>query len=227
MGPKRLSDQLLAAWGSSVNPPLTIREQTFFSTRLAYVTSSQWAETQKTQEDNRQNHVLDITTLKYDQNSPEIMNIRGQLIQCVLAFWGTISEEGAGPAAEKLVDELFDKHEAGRLWIFRGVSDYGETSDNEIAGYLYMGRETKNTVAVRNVYTKDAFRGKGVAKELVAAACRWWLLEVDGDKKKQAVTLFVEPENPAALRTYVSSGFWIEEEPWERRGFNGISMGAF
>ena len=164
---------------------------------------------------------MDLITLKYNRDSPEFQAIRSQLAQCVLAFWGTISEEGAGPAAEKMVDDVLDRRERGRLFLIE------ETSGSEIAGYVYMGRETKNTVAVRHVYTKDTCRGRGVAKELVGAACKWWLLEADGEKKKQAVTLFVAPENSAAMRTYLRSGFRVEEEPWERRGFDGVSIGAF
>jgi GNAT superfamily N-acetyltransferase len=202
-----------------VEPPLTIREQPFLTTRLAYITSSECAEIQRKRQESRENgdhEVFDLVTLKYDRNSPESQAIRNQLVQCILAFLGTISEEGA---AETMVNEVLDRRELGRFFI-RNVG-------SETAGYVYMGRETKTTVAVRHVYTKDAFRGIGVAKELVRAACKWWLLEADGDKKKQAVTLFVSPENPAAMKTYLRSGFRVEEEPWERRGFNGISMGAF
>jgi predicted GNAT family acetyltransferase len=220
-----LADQFLVAWSTCVEPPLTIREQAFLMTRSAYMTSSECAEIQRKRQESGENgvhEVLDLVTLKYDRSSPEIQAIRSQLVQSILAFLGTISEQGAGSAAaEKIVDEVLDRRERGRLFFIK------ETSGSEIAGYLYMGRETKNTVGVRHVYTKDACRGKGVAKELVGAACKWWLLEADEDKKKQAVTLFVAPQNSAAMRTYLRCGFRVEEEPWERRGFDGVSMGAF
>jgi len=229
-GPKPLVGGLLAGWSARASGPLTIREDAFLTTRLAYLTSSRFVEAQQRPRESgnssRQPEVLDIATLKHDRDPEEVKKIRSELAQCIMAFWSSLSSEST-PTAEKMINDVLNNGEAGRLWICHASGDEEDTDGIKIKGYLYLGRETRKTVTIRNVYTKDAFRGRGIASELVATACRWWLLEGEGDRRKEAVVLFVEPDNPAAMRTYLRCGFRVEEETWECRGFDGINMGAF
>ncbi|KIM30698.1 hypothetical protein M408DRAFT_289770 [Serendipita vermifera MAFF 305830] len=219
-GPKPCVDEFLARWGAHVDPPLQLREQPFLDTRLAYMSLSEYHSGQR--EDGKY-EILDLVTVPYDRSSPEMAAIHKQLVECVLDFWeANAGNEERSAAAERMINDVLDAREAGRIWICRPFGHEGE-----MAGYLYTGRETKHTIAIRNVYTREAFRGKGVARELVVASCKWWLLDVDVEKRKQAVTLFVAPSNVAATKSYLRSGFSIRDEPWEWRGFEDVSMGAF
>jgi ribosomal protein S18 acetylase RimI-like enzyme len=131
------------------------------------------------------------------------------------------------------------------LWICLLNSEDSETKAKAqpiVMGYLYVGRQSRRTASIRHVYTRDEYRRMGVASRLVKEASKWYLLGIEsrpqneatpignvGDEAdvKEAVTLFVAPDNKAAVRTYSKVGFEIEQVPWGWRGFEGLRPGPF
>ena len=94
-----------------------------------------------------------------------------------------------------------------------------------VAAYASTGRATPSTIAIRNVYTRESHRRKGLLEALVNAATTYWLKGVEGGKKTEVV-LFVGPGSPAE-RVYRKCGFTITDVAYEQRGWEGVEKGAF
>jgi ribosomal protein S18 acetylase RimI-like enzyme len=174
------------------------------------------------------------------------LSITDQIVKCVTIFLPS-NHGDRDQLAKMIVNE--GKRQKGRLWICLLNSEDSETkakSEPIVMGYVYVGRQTPRTASIRHVYTQDEYRKMGVASRLVKEAIKWYLLgtesgpqneashianvgdEADEADVKEAVTLFVDPENKAAVRTYSKVGFEIEQVPWGwRLGFEGLRPGPF
>jgi ribosomal protein S18 acetylase RimI-like enzyme len=160
------------------------------------------------------------------------LSIMDQIVKCVVDLWPP--QYGNGHLiAKMIVNEA--KKEKGRLWIcLLNSEDDKEKAKAQpvVMGYVYVGRKTPRTAAIRNVYTREEYRRMGVAYALVNEAIKWYTVgsaEFIGDEAdvKASVTLFVSPGNKAGIKTYSKIGFEIEQDPWEWRGFEGLRPGPF
>jgi ribosomal protein S18 acetylase RimI-like enzyme len=179
-------------------------------------------------------------TVAFQGDKP--LSITDQIIKCVLALLPP-QYDNRDRLEKMIVNEA--KREKGRLWICLLNSEDNKTKAKAqpvVMGYVYVGRKTPRIASIRHVYTRDEYRGKGVATTLVNEANKWYLVGPEsgpqheasqtakvGDEAdvKASVTLFVHPENKAAVRTYSKVGFEIEQVPWEWRGFEGVRPGPF
>ncbi|KAG8836316.1 hypothetical protein FRC18_011603 [Serendipita sp. 400] len=236
-GPKILTDSFLAAWRTANEGTPNIREDTLLSTKLAYLTASLCSEKAAQIDEIPLDgiKILDILVLLSDMDSDTIENVKDQLVDCILKFWTALPDVSKAKAYE-MANDVIKKQEPGRIWLCvtdtlapGGPDETGNRPPVEVMGYVYMGRETTSTIAVRNVFIQEKWRGRKLAAPLVYAACRYWLLEGGApiEKRKGAVSLFVEPSNRPATMAYMKCGFIIREEEWARSGFEGVNPGNF
>jgi GNAT superfamily N-acetyltransferase len=228
-GMKPLVDGFLESWSKGFEPALRIRAEPYLASRLAFLSMPKYEEvSKKWAGSNRPSslRVVDIATVERSEEGTA--RLSSELVECIKSFWGSHSDESTETAV-RMVSGTMERKERGRLWACLTTAGMGDSDATAtVAGYLYTGRETSKTIAIRNVFTHGNYRGRGVAKSLVQMACHWWLLlQTEAQKRKDYVTLYVEPANTAATNLYVKCGFEIDAQPWERRGFEEIGMGGF
>ncbi|KAG8835013.1 hypothetical protein FRC17_005861 [Serendipita sp. 399] len=230
-GPKVLAESFLAAWCAMSEPLLKIRDQAFLVTKLAYLSPVRCLESVPPQTEQQKDGITihDIITLVSELSSDIFEGVKDQLIDCILKFWDTSLDEGRTRAYD-MVEDVLKSQEHGRVWLcissplaLGALGGGGNQPLVEVIGYVYLGRETAWTIALRNVYIKESWRGKKLASPLVHAACRYWLLEggAPTERRKGAVTLFVEPSNKPATMAYLKAGFTMQDAEWVRNGFEG------
>lgn len=123
------------------------------------------------------------------------------------------AEPYGGPAAEALVAELqaeyvvryggpdetpvdpddFDPPGGGFLVVYVGDEAVGS------GGYRWVA---DGTVEIKRMYVKPSWRGRGLARQLLAA-----LEQAALDRGCSQVRLMTGPEQPEAIRLYESSGY--------------------
>ncbi|PVF94615.1 hypothetical protein CPB86DRAFT_740330 [Serendipita vermifera] len=226
-GMKALVGGFLEAWSKSSEPILHIRAEPYLATRLASLGAPKCKELSKRWAESKGRSPFRVVDIIGLEGSEEVKaRLSTELVQCIKYFWGSDSDESTETAV-RMVNGTVERKERGRLLVCLATAGTGESTQINVAGYLYTGRETPKSIAIRNVFTHGTYRGKGVAKSLVQMVCEWWLLRAEMQQRKEYITLYVEPANTAATHLYVQCGFDIGTQPWERRGFEEIGMGAF
>ncbi|KAF9818614.1 hypothetical protein IEO21_02594 [Rhodonia placenta] len=96
-----------------------------------------------------------------------------------------------------------------KLWVCR--------FDGDLAGFTVVGRETPNTIAIRNVFVRPEHRRKGIAERMVGVLTRFYLgldtvLEphYPMGQPKREICLLVK--DPAVERIYARCGFLVGED---------------
>jgi GNAT superfamily N-acetyltransferase len=151
--------------------------------------------------------------------------------RAIMEFFADVNEDSS--IELKLVNDVLSKQLTGSYFVCLhvpslkalAVIDLAEPPPSLVAAYVFTGRATPSTIAIRNVYTRGPHRRKGLAEALVNAATTYWLKGVEGSRKTE-VALFVEPGNPAE-RVYRKCGFTITDVAYEQRGWEGVEKGAF
>ncbi|GAA5879352.1 hypothetical protein JCM3774_003800 [Rhodotorula dairenensis] len=134
------------------------------------------------------------------------------------------------------------------LWIYRAPpldSKDAATSELPPIGFVYTGRPTARTCAIRGVYVAPAHRGHGIATRMVSLTARAHLAEsprlvIDWSRPleeqtlvhqatkwggKTEVCLFVEPHNSSARRAYERVGFKVSDVLWCDVELQGVKPG--
>ena len=76
---------------------------------------------------------------------------------------------------------------------------------DSVAGFCAYAAPTPRSMRIRNVYTRAAFRGAGVAKAMTRHMAQW-IVSADGGGKQVAL-ICVEDTNKAAQGAYAAVGF--------------------
>ncbi len=99
----------------------------------------------------------------------------------------------------------WENHEA---WFARKVADPNalllvfETDNNVPVGQVRFEKQTEGEVII-GISVDNAFRGRGLATQLVAEACR-----VCGEHWGNVpITAYIKPENQASIRAFERAGF--------------------
>ncbi len=92
--------------------------------------------------------------------------------------------------------------------LFLGVFD--QATNVHIGNIKYEPVNTEQGYAIMGILIGDpAYRGKGVAAEVLDASARW----LREHRQIAQILLGVSADHPAAIRTYQSIGFVIEDTP--------------
>ena len=226
----------MEAWSTMVEPPLQIRQEPFMRAHLALITaadlsSATSAQSRSVPEDYC---IIDLVVWANENASTFVLDSvvkdQARAIMEFFAAGGKIEDSSIGL---KVVNDALSKKLTGSYFVCLHIPSLKALSviDSDgpplslVAAYVFTGRATPSTIAIRNVYTRESHRRKGLAGALVKAATTYWLEGVERGGKMEVV-LFVEPGNPAE-RVYRKCGFTITDEAYERRGWEGVEKGAF
>lgn len=132
------------------------------------------------------------------------------------------------------------------LWVYRAPPKIEQAPSITVpVGFVYTGRPTSHTCAIRGVYVDPAYRSSGIATRMVSHVVHAHLATatrrtidwkrpldeqdlVDDETKwgrKDEVCLFVEPENKGARQAYERVGFKISETLWCDVDLEGVEKG--
>lgn len=234
-GPQPLVGEFMGAWSTMVEPPLQIRQDPFIKSQLAFITAAGLppatpAHSRSVPEDYR---IVDLLSWANENASNVLLDlvVKDQA-RAIMEFLGGKNEDSSGGL--EAVNDVLSNKLMGRYFVCLHVPslnaltaiDADGPSPSFVAAYVFTGRATTATISIRNVYTREAYRGIGLAEALVNTATRYWLEGVEEGSRKLEVTLFVE-SGSAAERIYRRCGFTITDATYEQRGWEGVEKGAF
>jgi len=223
----------MEAWSTTVEPPLQIRQDHFMRSQLALITAADLpAHSRSVPEDYC---IVDLLAWATENSSTSLLGsiVKDQAL-AIMEFWGAMEKNEDSSVGLKAVNDVLSNKHIGRYFVCLhlpslnalNVIDSSGPPPNLVAAYVFTGRATAATISIRNVYTREAHRRKGLAEALVNTATKYWLEGVEEGCRKTEVTLFVEPGN-VAERVYRKCGFMITDAIYERRGWEGVEKGLF
>lgn len=116
------------------------------------------------------------------------------------------------PANTQTIDSIraFIRERAGREDIlFLGI--FAADSGAHIGNIKYEPVDAKAGYAVMGILIGDpAWRGKGIAQEVLRASAAW----LKSERGIRQILLGVSPDNPAAVRAYEGVGFRVGTSPY-------------
>lgn len=203
-------------------------------THLAFITAAELPPATTTQSRSMPEdyHIVDLVIwAKENVNTFILDSVVKDQARAIMEFFGAVNEDTS--IGLKAVNDVLSKELTGSYFVCLHVPslealtvvDSDELSPSFVAAYVFTGRATPSTIAIRNVYTREPHRRRGLAGALVNAATTYWLKGVEG-RRKTEVVLFVEPGSPAE-RVYRKCGFTITDVAYEQRGWEGVEKGAF
>jgi GNAT superfamily N-acetyltransferase len=231
-GPQPLVRGFMEAWSTMVEPPLQIQQDPFMGSRFALITAADLPPATTLPEDYR---IVDLLAWANENTDTLLLDlvVRDQA-RAIMEFLGAGGSNEDSSAGLKAVNHVLSNKLMGRYFVCFNVPslnnlsviDSDGPSPGPVAAYVFTGRTTTATISIRNVYTREIHRRKGLARALVKLATKYWLESVEEERRKTEVTLFIEPGN-IAERVYRRCGFTITDVAYERRGWEGVEKGAF
>jgi len=223
----------MKAWSTMVEPPLQIRQDPFLRTQLATITAADPPPATSTQSRPLPEDYCIIELLAWANenasNSLLDLVVKDQA-RAIMEFFDGKNEDSS--AVLKTVNDVLSKKLMGSYFVCLHIPSLSALTAIDsggppslVAAYVSTGRATASTISIRNVYTRETHRRKGLAAALVNAATTYWLEDVEG-RRKTEVALFAEPGSPAE-RVYRKCGFIITDVAYEQRGWEGVEKGAF
>lgn len=232
-GPEPFVRGFMEAWSTMVEPPLQIRQNHFLRSQLALITAADLpAHPRSVPGDYR---IVDLLAWANENAGTPLLDlvVNDQAL-AIVEFLGDRGQDEDSSVGLKGVNDVLSNKRMGRYFVCLHIPplnalagiESGGTPPTLVAAYVFTGRATAATISIRNVYTREAYRRKGLAEALVNTATKYWLEGVEEGSRKTEVTLFVEPGS-VAERVYRKCGFTITDAAYERRGWEGVKEGLF
>ena len=225
----------MEAWSTMVEPRLQIRQDYFLRSQFALITAADLpTRSRSVPEDYR---IVDLLAWA-DENSgnPLLDFVVEDQARAIVEFLGPWKMNEDTSVGLKCVNDVLSNKYMGRYFVCLYLPslnaltaiDLGRPVPTPVAAYVFTGRATGTaaTISIRNVYTREAHRRKGLAEALVNTVTKYWLEGVEEGSRKTGITLFVEPGNVAEA-VYRKCGFTITDAAYERRGWEGVEKGLF
>ncbi|EED82651.1 predicted protein [Postia placenta Mad-698-R] len=145
-------------------------------------------------------------------------------VDTLIPLFVEFSSHGPNPVSPETARNIIREGvEARRLWAYR--------IREGLAGYVLVGRETRRTIAIRNVFVLSQYRRKGIAEAMVRTVTRYYLgAETPNEMARAGESAVIAKHeiclnvgDPAVMRIYSRCGFMLDNNArnldTEKRGW--------
>lgn len=223
----------MEAWSTMAEPRLQIRQEYFLRSQLALITAADLpTRSRSVPEDYR---IVDLLAWANENSGNPLLDfVVEDQARAIVEFLGACGVNEDTSVGLKCVNDVLSNKYMGRYFVCLylpslnalTVISSGRPVPTPVAAYVFTGRATAATISIRNVYTRESHRRKGLAEALVNTVTKYWLEGGEEGSRKTGITLFVEPGN-VAEGVYRKCRFTITDAAYEWRGWEGVEKGLF